>query len=188
LLARRAGCLQFDGRVLRADGTLLHTIEFVAARDNGSPLKHTEGLFWIILDGTASHRLRLQAEIARDYLEAVRRSRSEGKRIVGESQAIRDVLRMIKNIAPTDAQVLVCGESGTGKGLVAESIHINSDRSEKPFVVANCAALPAEQLDRELFGYRRGAFVGAGRDKRGLVEIADGGTLLIDEIGEMAPP
>jgi two-component system, NtrC family, response regulator HydG len=187
LIGQGGGVLQFDEQVLRADGSLLRTTEVVTLSEDESPGRRSPGVFWIIQDGSAAHRLKMQAEIARDYLEAVRRSRSEGKRIVGESQAIRDVLRMIKNIAPTDASVLICGESGTEKELVAESIHINSDRSEKPFVVVNCAALPESLLESELFGYKRGAFTGAVRDKRGLVEIADGGTLFVDEVAEMEP-
>ena len=145
------------------------------------------GLFWVIEDATPEQKLKAEAELARDYLEAVRRSSSSRRKIVGESEGIRKVLKMIQSIAGTSASVLICGESGTGKELVAESIHINSRRAGKPMVVVNCATLQETLLESELFGYKQGAFTGAVRDKRGLVEIADGGTLFIDEVSEMSP-
>jgi two-component system response regulator PilR (NtrC family) len=108
--------------------------------------------------------------------------------IVGKSEAMQKVFTMIDKIAPFDTNVLITGESGTGKELVAKAVHNKSNRSDKPFIVINCASLPAELLESELFGYLKGAFTGAYASKRGLIAEADGGTLLLDEIGEMPQP
>jgi len=187
LLAGRAGFVRLDGRVVRPGGSVLDTAE-VAMPASEPPSSDTPtGVCWVIVDASGTARLKREAEIARDHLEAVRRSASGGKRIVGESSAIRQVLDAIRKVAPTDAAVLVCGESGTGKELVAESIHLNSKRAAQPFVVISCATLQETLLESELFGYRKGAFTGAVADKRGLVEIADGGTLFADEVSEMSP-
>ena len=187
LTRQQAGMTRIDSKLLRPDGSVLHTVEIAAPLSGTEDAGQPTGFFWIIEDVTLEHRLKAQAELAHDYLEAVRRSRSDRRRIVGESGAIKDMLRLIKSIADTSASVLVCGESGTGKELVAESVHINSSRAGQPFVVVNCATLPESLLESELFGYRQGAFTGAVRDKRGLVEIAHGGTLFVDEVAEMAP-
>lgn len=107
-------------------------------------------------------------------------------KIIGESDAIHDVLGMIKKVARIDsATVLIEGESGTGKELVAKAIHYNSSRSNAPFVELNCAAIPSTLLESELFGYERGAFTDAKKLKRGLAEQANGGSLFLDEIGDM---
>lgn len=108
--------------------------------------------------------------------------------MVGESPAMGDIYRFIERVAPTNSAVLICGESGTGKELAAHAIHTNSPRAVKPFVVINCAALVETLLESELFGHERGAFTGAISQKKGKLEVADGGTLLLDEIGELAPP
>ncbi|MDI6727523.1 MAG: sigma-54 dependent transcriptional regulator [Thermodesulfovibrionales bacterium] len=105
--------------------------------------------------------------------------------IIGKSEAIKKVFTMIDKIAPFDTNVLITGESGTGKELVAKAIHNRSIRADKPFVAINCASLPAELLESELFGYTKGAFTGAYASKRGLIDEANGGTLFLDEIGEM---
>jgi two-component system, NtrC family, response regulator AtoC len=106
-------------------------------------------------------------------------------RIVGQSSVILDVKEEIARVANSDAKVLVTGESGTGKELVAHAIHQGSDRSNGPFVTVNCAGLPETLLESELFGYTRGSFTGAYRDKLGKLEVAHGGTVFLDEIGEM---
>ncbi|WP_456383537.1 sigma-54-dependent transcriptional regulator [Persephonella sp.] len=108
--------------------------------------------------------------------------------LIGKSPAIQLVKETIEKIAPYDINVLIVGESGTGKDVVARTIHRLSRRASKPFVAINCASLPAELLESELFGYKKGAFTGATSDKKGLIEEANGGTLFLDEIGEMPIP
>ena len=105
--------------------------------------------------------------------------------MVGECRAIREVQQRILKVAPTQATVLICGETGTGKELVARAIHKASPRAEKPLVSVNCAAIPETLIESELFGYEKGAFTGATGNRMGLIEAADGGTLFLDEIGEL---
>jgi len=106
--------------------------------------------------------------------------------IVGESSAIRKVLELIKVVAPTDATVLIRGESGTGKELVAKGIHMASPRRYMPLVTVNCGALPESLLESELFGHERGAFTGAQYRRKGKFEMADGGTIFLDEVGDVS--
>jgi DNA-binding NtrC family response regulator len=108
-------------------------------------------------------------------------------KIIGNSQRIQDVIKFIEKIADTDSTVLVTGESGTGKELVAKTIHYNSSRSRKSFVPLNCAAIPKDILESELFGHEKGAFTGAVNTRIGRFELANNGTLFLDEIGELAP-
>ncbi len=108
-------------------------------------------------------------------------------RIVGKSQAIAQLHEVLRRVAPTDARVLITGESGTGKELVAEMLHANSARKNGPFIAINCGAIPRDLQESELFGYVRGAFTGADRDKMGLLQSADRGTVFLDEVGEMSP-
>ncbi|MGD8881185.1 MAG: sigma-54 dependent transcriptional regulator [Desulfobacterales bacterium] len=105
--------------------------------------------------------------------------------IIGESLAMRGLLSLIKKVAPTDSTVLILGESGTGKELVATSIYENCLRKNKPFIKLNCAAIPAELLESELFGHEKGAFTGATKFKPGKFDMANEGTLFLDEIGDM---
>ena len=107
--------------------------------------------------------------------------------ILTKSPRMHDVMRVVERVAPTDSAVLVLGESGTGKELVARAIHERSPRAQRPFVPIHCGALPREVLESELFGHEKGAFTGAIAAKPGLIDLADGGTLLLDEIGEMEP-
>jgi DNA-binding NtrC family response regulator len=106
--------------------------------------------------------------------------------IVGRSEALQKVLATVAKVAPSDADVLVTGPSGTGKELIARAIHANSSRRDQPFVPVDCAALPSNLLESELFGHEKGAFTGASQAKRGLLETANGGTVFFDEIGEMS--
>ncbi|HEX7708543.1 MAG TPA: sigma 54-interacting transcriptional regulator [Thermoanaerobaculia bacterium] len=108
--------------------------------------------------------------------------------IVGQSAAIREIETLVQRIARRDVAVCVLGESGTGKELVARAIHRNSSRRQKTFTPVNCAALPENLIESELFGHVRGAFTGADRDRAGLIETSDGGTLFLDEIGELPLP
>ena len=119
--------------------------------------------------------LYLESEIRAEHFEE----------IIGESPLLREVLQQVQTVAPTDATVLILGETGTGKELVARAIHDRSGRSERTFVKVNCAAIPWELLESELFGHERGAFTGAIAQKIGRFEVADGGTLFLDEVGEI---
>jgi two-component system response regulator PilR (NtrC family) len=115
-------------------------------------------------------------------------SQSSFAQIVGKSEAMVKVFDMIRKVADNKSNVLICGESGTGKELVARAIHYNSSRSRYPFVTVNCSALPEQLLESELFGHMKGAFTGAVSNKAGLFEVADGGTVFLDEIGDTTPP
>lgn len=116
-----------------------------------------------------------------------RRLTSEGQfgQMIGRSTEMRRAFEIADRVAPTDSTVLILGESGTGKDLLAQEIHARSPRSAKPFVAVNCAALPETLIESELFGYERGAFTGAAQQKKGKFELASGGTLFLDEIGDM---
>jgi two-component system nitrogen regulation response regulator NtrX len=126
-----------------------------------------------------------QANLAAES-EKARRRLGQETRIVGDTPGLRAVLRQIEKVAPTDATVLVTGENGTGKELVAEAIHRHSRRAAARFVQINCAAIPEELIESELFGHEKGAFTGASSRREGKFELADGGTLLLDEIGDMS--
>ena len=114
-------------------------------------------------------------------------SQSSFAQIVGQSDAMQKVFDMVRKVADSKSNVLICGESGTGKELVARAIHYNSARSRLPFVAVNCGALPEPLLESELFGHMRGSFTGAVSNKAGLFEVANGGTIFLDEIGETTP-
>src|SRR5687768_10040404 len=105
--------------------------------------------------------------------------------LVGASSAISEVLSTIGKVAQSDSTVLITGESGTGKELVARAIHENSDRAGKPLVIVNCGAIPAELLEAELFGHVKGSFTGATNDRIGRFQLANGGTIFLDEVGEL---
>ncbi|NIQ93083.1 MAG: sigma-54 factor interaction domain-containing protein, partial [Desulfuromonadales bacterium] len=98
---------------------------------------------------------------------------------------MQQVFTMIRRVAPSEAAVLIGGESGTGKELIAKAIHNGSERAQGPFIPVNCAAIPRELLESELFGHVKGSFTGAVKDRQGKFELADGGTLFLDEVGEM---
>ncbi len=131
-----------------------------------------------LLIRNVKNKLELEKKLAEQ-----KDSKFEG--LIGKSPAIQLVKETIEKVASYDINVLIVGESGTGKDLVARTIHKLSHRADKPFVAINCASLPAELLESELFGYKKGAFTGATSDKKGLIEEANGGTLFLDEIGEM---
>ena len=130
-------------------------------------------------------RLKTQLEQQNAYLqEEVEEARAFGD-IVGQSAALRQLISQIDMVAPTDASVLILGETGTGKELVAHEIHRRSRRAEKPLVRVNCASIPKDLFESEFFGHIRGSFTGAFKDRSGRFETADGGTILLDEIGEV---
>jgi two-component system nitrogen regulation response regulator NtrX len=116
----------------------------------------------------------------------LRKKVSKTLEMVGESPAIAQVKEMIEKVAPTDARVLITGDNGTGKELVARWLHEKSERSSQPFVEVNCAAIPSELIESELFGHEKGAFTSAIKQRKGKFEQADGGTLFLDEIGDMS--
>jgi len=130
-------------------------------------------------------RRRLQQENV--LLKRAMHSANQFGNIIGNSSAMVQVFEMVETVAPTGSTVLVTGESGTGKELIARAIHVRSSRSERPFVAVNCGALPETLLDSELFGHVRGSFTGADSNRKGLIEVADKGTIFLDEIGEMSP-
>lgn len=121
----------------------------------------------------------------RQLKEVVRRTSAGGPKMIGESPQMKQVFRLIERAGPSDKAILIQGESGTGKELVAKAIQASSHRADMPFVTINCAALPEQLVESELFGHEKGSFTGATGTKSGLFEVADGGTLFIDEIGEM---
>ena len=112
--------------------------------------------------------------------------RFKGSSIIGETNEINQIKEMIEKVAPSDARVLVTGANGTGKELVARSLHDNSGRKSNPFIEVNCAAIPSELIESELFGHEKGAFTSAIKQKKGKFELASGGTIFLDEIGDMS--
>ena len=140
----------------------------------------------VLLVEKAAEKSSLQTAIAlRTRIAGLR----EGfENIIGEDPNLLEVLSVVKKVAPTDSSILILGDSGTGKELIAEAVHINSNRKNKPFVPINCGALPKDLQESELFGYVKGAFTGAQANKKGLFEEANGGTIFLDELGEMELP
>jgi len=130
----------------------------------------------LALDMLRSENLQLKAEL------------NPASKLVGESRQIRQLEEFVSRVAHSDSTVLIRGESGTGKEVVAREIHVNSPRSDRPFVAINCAAIPEALFESEFFGYEKGAFTGAVGTRKGKLEVADDGTLFLDEIGELPPP
>jgi two-component system response regulator PilR (NtrC family) len=129
--------------------------------------------------------LEKQELVSENQRLRARASAKGDEQLVGKSAAMRGLLSLVERIAPTRTTVLITGESGTGKESVARAIHDQSDRSQQPFLVVNCGALPESLMESELFGHEKGAFTGATGKQRGLFREADGGTLLLDEVGEL---
>src|SRR6187431_2996458 len=122
-----------------------------------------------------------------EQLKAKLQDRYKFQNVIGKSKKMQDLFELIESVAASEANILIQGENGTGKELIANAIHYNSKRSKGPFIKINCAAIPKDLIESELFGYKKGAFTGATMDKEGLFEMAEGGSLLLDEIGEMPP-
>ena len=146
------------------------------------PFNHDDLLLSVrrILDKSRLQRQNaaLKSDLQRDYPVAG---------IIGKCDAMQRVFQHIHKVAPTDSTVLILGESGTGKELVARAVHENSQRRDAPLIAVNCAAIPENLIESELFGHEKGAFTGAVGSRKGLVEAANGGTLFLDEIGELPP-
>lgn len=140
--------------------------------------------------GDLEHHCQLARERGRlrrenQQLKAIISRVNRPAKLIGSSSSMQDVVNMIKRVAPTDKPVLIAGESGTGKEVVAKAIQEQSQLAKMPFVTINCAALPEQLVESELFGHQKGSFTGATQEKPGLFEVADGGTLFIDELGEL---
>lgn len=140
--------------------------------------------------GDLEHHCKLARERGRlrrenQQLKAIISRVNQPSKLIGSSDAMQQVVNMIHRVAPTDKPVLIAGESGTGKEVVARAIQEQSQLSKMPFVTINCAALPEQLVESELFGHQKGSFTGATQEKPGLFEVADGGTLFIDELGEL---
>ena len=155
-----------------------------------------KGAYTFILKPFDNERLVMYAHKAIELLRLVKdnqrlqyevESQYSFDSIIGKSPPMIDVFKTISKVGPTSATVIILGESGTGKELVAKSIHFNSPRRNKPIVAVNCAALAESLLESELFGHEKGAFTGAVARKKGRFELADGGTIFLDEIGELPP-
>lgn len=173
------------GIVITGFGTIQNAIEAMRL-----------GVFEYLLKPVNFDELQIALERALEYQRLHRENRQyrrEAQRqfgvqnLIGNSDAMKRILELIDKVADSDSTVLIYGESGTGKELVARAIHYRSDRMDKPLVPINCAAIPSDLLESELFGYEKGAFTGAHRTKIGRFEYANGGTLFLDEIGEMSP-
>jgi DNA-binding NtrC family response regulator len=171
--------------IMTAYGTIDSAVE---AMKNGAfdyitkPFK-TEEILIVIQKALEDRALRKKIEYLTEQVE----QKYKFDNIIGKSKTMQDVFEMIRRVSRTDTTVLITGKTGTGKELVAKAIHFNSKRKEKPFVVVNSSAIPETLLESELFGYIKGAFTGALRDKRGLFQEAHQGTLFLDEIGEIPP-
>ncbi len=122
-----------------------------------------------------------------EQLKAKLQDRYKFQNVVGKSKKMQDLFELVESVAASEANILIQGENGTGKELIANAMHYNSKRLKGPFIKINCAAIPKDLIESELFGYKKGAFTGATLDKEGLFEMAEGGSLLLDEIGEMPP-
>src|SRR6195952_55543 len=122
-----------------------------------------------------------------ELLKQKLQDRYKFQNVIGKSKKMQELFDLVESVAASEANILIQGENGTGKELIANAIHYNSKRLKGPFIKINCAAIPKDLIESELFGYKKGAFTGATMDKEGLFEMAEGGSLLLDEIGEMPP-
>jgi formate hydrogenlyase transcriptional activator len=169
-------------RIIRPDGEL----RFV--REVGTPVRENgvvTGFVGACMDVTEQERMTQELRREKLYLEDEIRTEYNFEEIIGESTVLKRILKQVETVAPTDSTVLIQGETGTGKELIARAIHSLSKRGERTFVKMNCAAIPTGLLESELFGHERGAFTGAIAQKVGRFELAHGGTLFLDEVGDV---
>jgi DNA-binding NtrC family response regulator len=145
-----------------------------------------ESILPVLTRAMAMRRLRMENVRLRSYIASLT-FESNRYQIIGRSPAIQRLMQLIQKVAPTDTTVLIRGATGTGKELVARALHYNSPRRDRTLVTVNCAALQESLLESELFGHEKGSFTGATQAKHGLIEVAEGGTLFIDEVAEMSP-
>ncbi|MEF8823227.1 MAG: sigma-54 dependent transcriptional regulator [Desulfohalobiaceae bacterium] len=138
----------------------------------------------LLIEKILSHKARERENI---YLREEKRERSRFESLLGQSEAMQEIFNFIEDIAPSESTVLITGETGTGKELAAKAIHATSRRCEGPFVAVNCGSLPEQLMESELFGYEQGAFTDAKQSKKGRLELANTGTLFLDEVGEIGP-
>lgn len=171
--------------VLTGHAELQNAIEAMKLGASDYLTKDTDYKEILLTVDKALDRKALVGEIAR--LRSQLKQSFSFDTIVGHSTVIEKVKDLIKRVAPTDSRVLITGESGTGKELVAQTIHTNSPRANRPFIAINCGAIPKDLQESELFGYVKGAFTGAVKDKQGLLAAAHGGTVFLDEIGDTTP-
>jgi len=171
--------------MITAYGSVKQAVEAlkIGALDYVTKPFDVEELKIIVAHGLEERKLR-QENI---FLKKAFRDETSFENMIGKSRAMREVFGLIEKVAATDSTVLISGESGTGKEMAARAIHAHSRRRDNAFVSLNCAALPENLLESELFGHVRGSFTGAVADKKGLFETADAGTILLDEVGEMSP-
>jgi PAS domain S-box-containing protein len=188
-----------DYRIVVEDGTIkhLHSVAHSVMNDAGEVVE----VVGTSMDVTQQHQARVALEIALEQIQALKdRLYNENialreeidrssmfEEIVGESPALQAVLARVAKVGPTDSTVLITGETGTGKELIARAIHKRSQRSPRAFVSVNCAAIPPSLIASELFGHEKGAFTGAMQRHLGRFELAEGGTIFLDEIGELPP-
>ena len=169
--------------------SLARVTEEMFAQDEVDFLNQAAGQIAIAVDNALAYEeiLQLKEKLAQEklYLEEEIRSEMDFEQIVGSSPAIKHVLQLVETVAPSDSTVLLLGETGTGKELIARAIHDRSRRKERTFVKLNCAAIPTGLLESELFGHEKGAFTGAISQKVGRMELADHGTLFLDEVGDI---
>ncbi len=185
LQAIKAAALELEVLVVTGFGSIETAVEAMRRGAYDYLTKPFEPDELLIRVERALERVRLLNE-----RRALKREQAEGEvlqGLIGQHPAMVRIRTLIRQVAPTSAPVLITGETGTGKELVARALHALSPRRERRFVAVNCTALPETLLESELFGHVKGAFTGAIRDKRGLVEEADGGTLFLDEIGDVSP-
>jgi PAS domain S-box-containing protein len=187
--------LESIGRGTDASGIVLE----LRRKDDGRPVwiewwsrpepggEYTRTMFIDITDRVLMEQEKTRLESQNEYLQEEIRESLNVEEIVGSSPALSAVLHKLRLVASTDSSVLILGETGTGKELIARALHSSSGRKDRPLIKVNCAALPAGLIESELFGHERGAFTGATERRIGRFELANGGTVFLDEIGEMPP-